>query len=131
MSVAPGVDVVAFLALLVGIVILPFYVWSIVWAVRDAAGRGKSGLLVAILVAFLNWPLGLVIWLLIRPDSLDDLRTAYLSCQCGSSIPFEERMAGTTATCTSCGSEMVVPELSQLRKMIAEQVTKGRPIHRP
>ena len=44
------------------------YVFSIVWAYNDAEGRGKSGCLVAILVAFLSWPIGLVAWLIFRPD---------------------------------------------------------------
>ena len=37
-----------------------------IWASMDAADRGKSGCLVFILV-FLTGPVGLIIWLLIRP----------------------------------------------------------------
>jgi hypothetical protein len=44
------------------------YVWSIVWAYRDAEKRGKEGILVALLVALLVWPVGLIVWVLIRPD---------------------------------------------------------------
>lgn len=40
---------------------------SIVWAFRDARRRGKSGVLVALLVALLSWPLGLIAWLVFRP----------------------------------------------------------------
>jgi hypothetical protein len=43
------------------------YVASIVWAYRDAEQRGKNGLLVALLVALVTWPLGLLVWVLIRP----------------------------------------------------------------
>ncbi|RAU81789.1 hypothetical protein [Pontibacter arcticus] len=56
------------LGIVLGIVILVLYVWSIIWAYRDAERRGKSGILIALLVAFLpSWPLGIILWLLIRP----------------------------------------------------------------
>ncbi|MCB2288299.1 hypothetical protein LGK97_00780 [Clostridium sp. CS001] len=38
-----------------------------IWALSDASDRGKSGCLVFILV-FFGGPIGLVIWLLIRPE---------------------------------------------------------------
>ena len=44
------------------------YAWSIVWAYRDAEARGKEGVLVAVLVALVAWPLGLIVWLLMRPS---------------------------------------------------------------
>lgn len=44
------------------------YVWSIVWAYRDAEARGKEGVLVAVLVALVAWPLGLLVWLFVRPS---------------------------------------------------------------
>lgn len=40
-----------------------------IWAAMDAVDRGKSGCLVFILV-FLLGPIGLVIWLLIRPEKI-------------------------------------------------------------
>lgn len=43
------------------------YVWSLVWLYRDAEARGRSGLLVALLVALFAWPLGLLIWVVARP----------------------------------------------------------------
>ena len=45
------------------------YIGSVIWAFSDAQNRGKSGCLVALLVLLLVWPVGLVIWLLIRPNS--------------------------------------------------------------
>lgn len=45
------------------------YIATIIWSYGDAAKRGKSGCLVALLVAFLAWPLGLVVWLVVRPES--------------------------------------------------------------
>jgi hypothetical protein len=60
-----GAAVLAFL-LVVGVVGL--YVWSIVWAYGDAKARGKSGFLVALLVAFLSWPMGWLAWLVFRPN---------------------------------------------------------------
>ena len=55
------------IGIVVGIVLLVLYIWSIVWAYRDANDRGKPGWLVALLVALLSWPVGLVVWLLFRP----------------------------------------------------------------
>ena len=53
--------------LLLILAIAGLYVASIVWAYRDAEQRGKSGLLVALLVALATWPLGLLVWVLVRP----------------------------------------------------------------
>ena len=50
-------------ALLFGLLILGAYS---LWAVRDAARRNKSGLLVLIAVVFF-FPFGLIAWLLFRP----------------------------------------------------------------
>ena len=55
-------------AAIIGLGVLALYVLSIMWAFSDAEDRGKSGCLVAILVAFLSWPIGLVAWLIFRPD---------------------------------------------------------------
>lgn len=55
--------------LLLALVVLVLYIWSIVWAYNDAERRGKSGVLVAILVALLSWPLGLLLWFLFRPTT--------------------------------------------------------------
>jgi hypothetical protein len=53
--------------LLLILAIAGLYVASIVWAYRDAEQRGKNGLLVALLAALVTWPLGLLVWVLIRP----------------------------------------------------------------
>ena len=61
-----------FVSLVGGILALAFlavYVYSVVWAYSDAEQRGKSGCLVALLVFLLTWPVGLIIWLLIRPEN--------------------------------------------------------------
>jgi hypothetical protein len=42
------------------------YVWSIIWSYRDAKCRGKSGLLVVLLVAC-SVPIGFLAWLIFRP----------------------------------------------------------------
>jgi hypothetical protein len=52
----------------VGLIGLGLIIWSIFWAYHDAEERGKSGCLVAIMIAFLSWPISLIVWLLIRPD---------------------------------------------------------------
>ena len=54
---------------LVGFIIFCLWIYSVVWAAGDAGRRGKSGLLVGLLVFLVHpWPLGLVLWLLFRPD---------------------------------------------------------------
>ena len=51
------------------LLIISFVIWLIasIWASSDASDRGKSGLLVFLLVFFAG-PIGLLIWLLIRPE---------------------------------------------------------------
>ena len=51
-----------------GLIILGLYVWSLVWSYRDAEERGKPGLLVALMVALLSWPISLLVWLVFRPE---------------------------------------------------------------
>lgn len=51
-----------------GLIIFVVYLWSIVWAYKDAERRGKPGWLIALVVAFLAWPVGLLLWILIRPS---------------------------------------------------------------
>lgn len=48
------------------------YIASIIWAYRDAGLRGKPAWAVALLVALLSWPFGLLAWIIFRPA----LRTA-------------------------------------------------------
>ena len=65
-----GGDWAVFAVLIVlALIVFGLWVWSIVWAYRDAERRGKSGLLVALLVAFLSWPLGLLAWVIFRPEA--------------------------------------------------------------
>lgn len=44
------------------------YLYSIFWAYGDAQDRGKPGCLVALVVALLSWPLGLILWVVLRPE---------------------------------------------------------------
>jgi len=60
---------VSTLVLIPILVILIVYIWSVVWAYNDAERRGKSGCLVALLVFLLTWPMGLIIWLIFRPEN--------------------------------------------------------------
>ena len=60
-----GLGIIGFL--LLGLLFI-LYLWSIVWAYNDAVKRGKPGWLVAVLVALLSWPVGLVVWLIFRPE---------------------------------------------------------------
>ncbi len=54
-------------SILIGLVMLALYVFSIIWAYNDAEMRGKSGCLVALLVMLLTWPVGLLAWIIFRP----------------------------------------------------------------
>jgi hypothetical protein len=49
------------------VLLLVMVIGSVFWAYGDAENRGSSGCLVALLVLFIKWPVGLIIWLLIRP----------------------------------------------------------------
>jgi hypothetical protein len=55
--------------IIMGIVVLTFVIWSVVWAYFDARRRGKPGWLVALVVLLMVWPVGLILWLLLRPQS--------------------------------------------------------------
>jgi serine/threonine protein kinase len=58
---------------LVFIILLPiFTVWisTLVWVWRDAERCGKPSILVALLVGLLLWPVGLLVWLILRQDYL-------------------------------------------------------------
>lgn len=55
-----------FVLILLGFAIV--YIYSIIWAYGDAEDRGKSGCLVALLVLLLSWPVGLIAWLVFRPE---------------------------------------------------------------
>lgn len=48
------------------LILVAIYIASLVWVYRDANRRGKSGVLVALLVALISWPIGLLVWLLVR-----------------------------------------------------------------
>jgi hypothetical protein len=62
------------LGVLLGVVVLGLWAWSILWAYGDAERRGKSGCLVALLVLLLSWPVGLIAWLVFRPEERSDGR---------------------------------------------------------
>jgi len=66
------------LVLMVGFCLLIFlpYLWSIFWAYGDAERRGKSGCAVALLVALLSWPIGLLLWVVFRPERPPEERQA-------------------------------------------------------
>ncbi len=56
-------------------VMLPFFIvfiWSVIWAYKDGNERGKTGWLVALMVFFVSWPAGLLIWLVFRPEKVSE-----------------------------------------------------------
>lgn len=58
------------IVILIGLLVLGLYIWSIVWSYRDAERRGVSGILVALMVALLSWPIGFIVWLVIRETGI-------------------------------------------------------------
>jgi hypothetical protein len=52
------------------LVMAAVFVTTVIACVRDARRRGKSPVLVTLLV-LLSFPLGLVLWLLFRPEPID------------------------------------------------------------
>jgi hypothetical protein len=44
---------------------------NVVWAFKDARQRGRSGVLIAMLVLW-TFPLGVVLWLYLRPELLSE-----------------------------------------------------------
>ncbi len=57
-----------FVAIL-GLMSTVLYIASILWAYGDAERRGKSGCLVALMVAVFSWPISLIVWLALRPEN--------------------------------------------------------------
>jgi len=64
--------IVAVPVLLLVLILLAFviiYVWSFIWLYKDAQLREKSGcIIVIVLFFFVPWPLGIIIWLVCRPN---------------------------------------------------------------
>ena len=58
--------------LLGGLFLVTSVVWisTLVWVYRDAERCGKPGILVALLIGVLFWPVGLLVWLILRQDYL-------------------------------------------------------------
>lgn len=56
------------IGILICMVLLVFVIWSVIWAYYDASRRGKSPWLVALMVLFMVWPVGLIFWLTLRPQ---------------------------------------------------------------
>ncbi len=46
------------------------WVWCVFWANDDATRRGSPAIFVALVVALIPWPFGLIIWLVLRPPLL-------------------------------------------------------------
>ncbi|MDX5419899.1 MAG: hypothetical protein LPK09_11835 [Hymenobacteraceae bacterium] len=60
------------IVMIIGLMALVFYIWSVVWAFRDARRRGKSGWLIAAMVLLMVWPVGLLLWLVLRPQTVQN-----------------------------------------------------------
>ncbi len=63
----PFVFIMWLLSTLFGAFIALLVLLTTLWAFFDARERGRSGCLVSLLVFFLLWPLGLILWIVLRP----------------------------------------------------------------
>ncbi|MFQ5400289.1 MAG: hypothetical protein ACE5E7_11910 [Anaerolineae bacterium] len=63
-----GSVLATFFAICIAVPLFVLFIWSVIWAYWDAERRGKPGCLVALLVLLMTWPVGLILWLLIRPS---------------------------------------------------------------
>jgi len=83
---------VIFLPLIIGLLVG-------IWVYKDAEKRGKSGVLWLLLV-WLTFPIGLIIWLVVRPPIGGEKKAAASDRRCpncGRGIPNDAR------TCPYCG----------------------------
>ncbi len=85
---------VIFLPLIIGLLVG-------IWVYKDAEKRGKSGVLWLLIVWFVAFPIGLIIWFVVRPPIGGEKKAAASSerrCpNCGRVIPDDAR------TCPYCG----------------------------
>ena len=74
-----------------GIFLIPFILGLIlgIWVYKDAEKRGKSGVLWLLIVWFVAFPIGLIIWLVVRPPIGGD--------------PAKGKAAGGDRKCPNCG----------------------------
>jgi predicted Ser/Thr protein kinase len=106
------------------LVVLPVWVATLVWVYRDAERCRKSGVLVALLVGLVMWPIGLLVWLILRGDYL---RAAGLAA--GGAPP--PPVPPPPRACPRCGGALS-PGVAQglcpaclLREGMAESVAPG------
>ena len=55
---------------LIGLLLLGVWLWSGIWIARDAAVRGKPGMLVSVLALLIAWPVSLLVWIALRPENI-------------------------------------------------------------
>ncbi len=53
------------------LVIIGLLIWSLIWVYQDAIKRGKPGWPVVLLVLLLEWPISLLVWLVFRPEIIE------------------------------------------------------------
>jgi len=75
--VALGAGIVGIVGMVFLLLLGAAFAGSVAWVWRDAERRGQPGFIVAVLVAFLFWPLSLLVWLAARPkEASESLRTS-------------------------------------------------------
>lgn len=95
---------------------LALLIGSCRWAAGDATARGKSGCLVGLLV-FFTWPLGLLLWLIARPDTKarSELREPPVRCVqpgCDAEVHQTGVILGTVSYVCDAGHEFIEPRAS-------------------
>lgn len=89
------------------LVILPFIIGLLIgiWVYKDAEKRGKSGVLWLLVVWLVPFPIGLIIWLIVRPPIPAPQTTINQTIQTGTQQSSERR-------CPGCGR--VIPNDAQV-----------------
>jgi hypothetical protein len=86
--------------LLVGGIVVA-YIWSLWWLYCDARTRNNTGCMMVALIGLFAWPLGLIIWLLGRPERprvAKNKPSGTIDCpRCGVTV------SGNVARCPNCG----------------------------
>ena len=87
--------------ILFGLVYIVLYFWSLRWLYSDAQKRNNTGCLMVAIIGMFAWPIGLIIWLLARPEPIKLVEPRIdvpADCsRCGYCIPIN------VSCCPNCG----------------------------
>jgi len=103
-AAAAGAGLFGFSMLCCVLIALPWIIGLLIgiWVYKDAEKRGKSGILWLLIVWFVAFPIGLIIWFVVRPPIGGEKKAAASDRRCpncGRAIPMDAR------TCPYCGKK--------------------------